>query len=367
MNLNNLGWNEFFQHNFDKLGDANLIPARVAREHKEIYHVFSELGEMAAQVSGRYRFNCYSRADFPSVGDWVTIVPVVGESKAIIQNLLPRKTQFSRKAVLSPGETEEQILSANIDIVFIVTGLDGNFKIRRLERYVSIAYDSGAKPVIILNKADLVDDFEQYIEKVKEIAIDLPIHPVSARQKTGLENLTTHLETGKTAVFLGSSGVGKSTIINGLIGTELLKTTDVRIDDSRGRHTTTHREMILLDSGGIVIDTPGMREIQAWDNQDGLSKTFSDIEELVGHCKFTDCQHNSEPGCAVKAAIEIGELDAHRFNNYLKLQKEMKYLEARKDQRARLDREDKWKKIMVAHRKQAKFARKMKNRGSGSK
>jgi ribosome biogenesis GTPase len=233
------------------------------------------------------------------------------------------------------GRTEEQILAANIDTVFLVSGLDGDFNIRRIERYLSAAWNSGATPVILLNKADICPEVDKYVEEVETLAFGVPIHVVSASENTGMGSLDAYLGPGMTSVFLGSSGVGKSTIINSLLDEERLLTNAVREHDSRGRHTTTYRQMILLRSGGIVIDTPGMRELQPWDREDGIGRTFEDVEHLAALCKFNDCSHETEPGCAVRMALEDGSLDEKRYGSYLKLQKERRFLEMRKDKAAK--------------------------------
>ena len=337
MNIENLGWNDFFRVNFERYSTDGLIPARVSLEHKNIYRVLSEAGEFLAEVSGKFRHDTQLRSDFPAVGDWVTIAPRPSENRATIHQLLPRRSSFSRKAVLSGGmpdtggKTDEQVLAANIDTVFLVTGLDGDYNIRRVERYVTVAWDSGAVPVIVLNKADICDNIGDVIEEVGSVAFGVPVLALSAAENTGMEQLNEYIEAGKTAAFLGSSGVGKSTLINRLLGEEKMKVTAVREDDQRGRHTTTHRELLLLPDGGIVIDTPGMRELQLWTDDEGLSRTFPDVEELIEQCRFRDCTHNNEPGCAVKRALEDGSLDGKRYQNYLKLQKELKHLSIRKD------------------------------------
>jgi len=226
--------------------------------------------------------------------------------------------------------TEEQVLSANIDTAFIVSGLDGEYNLRRLERYVSVAWDSGTSPVVLLNKSDLRHDVDEIVSEVESTIIGVPVHSVSALIADSLEILNDYFGKGKTVSFLGSSGVGKSTIINSLLGYDRQKTGEVRESDSRGRHTTTYRELIALPEGGVLIDTPGMREIEIWGEQDGLSKAFDDIEELATRCRFNDCGHGSEPGCAVKEALDSGELDSARYQNYLKLQKELRRLALRK-------------------------------------
>ncbi|MEE9442969.1 MAG: ribosome small subunit-dependent GTPase A [candidate division Zixibacteria bacterium] len=340
MNIKSLGWNDEFESHLNSLNNDNYTPGRIIREHRKIYIVETEQGQLQAEVSGRFMHAAKCLSDFPAVGDWVALSVRPDEKRATIHARLPRKSSFSRKAVLSGskktdgGKTDEQVLAANIDKVFLVCGLDDNFNIRRIERYLSIAWDSGANPVIVLNKADVCPDVEACLEEVESVAIGVTILTVSAIEGSGLDQLRTCISPGKTAVFLGSSGVGKSTLINRLLGEDRLDTGGVRIADSRGRHTTIHRELIVLPSGGIVIDTPGLREIQAFGDEEGLSRTFSDIEELASHCRFADCQHQNEPGCAVRNAISSGELDESRFNSYLKLQKELAHLERRKDVKA---------------------------------
>ena len=256
------------------------------------------------------------------------------------------------------GRTEEQILTANIDSVFLVSGLDGDFNLRRIERYLSVAWDSGAVPIIVLNKSDLSENIETQMEQVEGIALGVSIYPVSAKNNTGMESLLEHIGKGKTVTFLGSSGVGKSSIINCLLGYDQLVIGELRKSDGRGRHTTTYREMLLLPNGGIVIDTPGMREIQIWTDSDGMEKTFSDIEELATQCRFRDCNHSTEPGCAIMNALENGTLDKKRYTNYLRLQKEVRHLKLRQDQKEarRISRE--WDKKIRQHHKNMKELRK---------
>ena len=336
MNLIDLGWNDFFQANFESLNLKDVIPARVAVQQKDRSIILCEQGEFQSEVSGKFRHRALSKADYPTVGDWVLITIKPERDGAVIHSLLPRKSKFSRKAVLAggpkygDGKTEEQVLSANIDTAFIVAGLDGEYNLRRLERYIAVAYDSGTSPVVVLNKSDLCDDIGAIVSDVEGAIIGVPVHSVSALITDSLEILKDYFGRGKTVSFLGSSGVGKSTMINTLLGYERQKTGEVRESDSRGRHTTTYRELIVLPEGGILIDTPGMREIEIWGDENGLSKAFDDIEELASQCRFNDCTHGNEPGCAVKKALETGELDNKRYQNYLKLQRELKRLALRR-------------------------------------
>ena len=361
MNLTELGWNTFFERHFEQFKRQGLEPGRVAREHKQRYVVYSDRAELVAEVSGKIRHGANSRGEFPAVGDWVALSVRPQERRATISALLPRKNSFSRKAVLSGGmpdtggKTEEQVLAANVDTAFLVSGLDGNFSLRRIERYLTVAWDSGASPVVVLNKSDVCPDVEAYVKKAEACAFGVPIHPLSAVKNEGLDALNEYLGPGKTAVFLGSSGVGKSTLINSLLGVERLKVSAVRESDGKGRHTTAGREMILLPTGGIVIDTPGMRELAAWGDDEGLKKTFDDIEQLAAQCRFRDCSHGEEPGCAVQEALKEGSLDQGRFRSYVKLGKELAYLAVRKDQWARRDDERKWKKISQCSKSRRKL------------
>jgi len=360
MNLRELGWNRSFDQQFEQFRNQALVPGRIAQEHKYKYIVYSEHGELKAEVSGRFRHRARSRSEFPAVGDWIALSARPDEGRATIHALLPRKSSFSRRAVLSGGmpdsggKTEEQVLAANVDTVFLVSGLDREFNLRRIERYLTVAWDSGATPITVLNKADVCPDVKGRIKQVESIALGVAVHAVSAEENEGLDVLYQYLSNDRTVAFLGSSGVGKSTIINSLLGTDRLKVDAVREYDNKGRHTTSYRQMILLPNGGIVIDTPGMREIQIWGDEQGLRKTFEDIEELATQCRFRDCRHQSEPGCAIRQAIEDGTVDTGRFRNYLKQKRELDYLAVRKDQRARLDAKKKWKEISLAQRKMKK-------------
>jgi ribosome biogenesis GTPase len=267
------------------------------------------------------------------------------ERKGVIRAILPRKSSFSRKA--AGGPTQEQVVSANVDTVFLVSGLDGgrNFNLRNIERYITVAWNSGAQPVIVLNKADLCDDVPSSIYEADLAASGVPVHAVSAVTGWGLDALNAYITGGDTVALLGHSGVGKSAIINALLGEERQPVGTVRSSDRRGRHTTTRRELILLPAGGAVIDTPGMREIQLWGEESVLRDAFDDIEGLAGNCRFADCRHGSEPGCAVRAAIKRGDIEDARFQSYLRLKRELRYLEARRNDRARIEEKERWKKI----------------------
>jgi ribosome biogenesis GTPase / thiamine phosphate phosphatase len=342
MNLIDLGWNSHFQKQFEPFRTEGLIPARIAQEHKNVYLAIGEKGEYSAEISGKFRYLANGRQEMPAVGDWAAISERE-QGKATIQALLPRQSAFVRKE--AGQRTAEQVVAANIDVVFIVSGLDGNFNVNRIERYLTLTYESGALPVILLNKSDLCDDLDSIIDKVESRAIGIPVLALSAACGQGLDGLLAHLEAGKTAAFLGSSGVGKSSIINRLLGEDRLAVKALRENDSRGRHTTTHRELIVLPKGGIVIDTPGMRELQVWGDDQGLKEVFDDIEELAANCRFRDCGHHKEPGCAVRAAVDEGNLEAARFQSYQKLRKEIRYLEARQVLKANVAEKLKWKQI----------------------
>jgi ribosome biogenesis GTPase / thiamine phosphate phosphatase len=343
LNLKTLGWSKFFEEEFLNYKEQGFDVGRIALEHKKLYRVFSEQGEFLAEVSGKMRFNALKREDYPAVGDWVVISARPEEQKATIHALLPRKSKFSRK--VAGLTTEEQIVASNVDTIFLVNALNADFNIRRIERYILSAWESGANPVIILSKADLCEDIERKIAEVESVALGVPILPISAEKNTGLNLLTPYIYEGQTIALLGSSGVGKSTLTNALIGHQRQAVKEVREGDDRGRHTTTHRELIVLEQGGILIDTPGMRELQLWEADEGLSQSFSDVESLAENCKFRDCIHKNEPGCAVLNAISNGTLDSDRYYNYVKLQKELAYLQRKESQHATLAEKAKWKQL----------------------
>jgi ribosome biogenesis GTPase len=338
-----LGWNEFFARQLKEHTYPDAVPARVIVQQKTYFIVMTAVGEFTAKVTGRLRFLSGHQADLPVVGDWVVLRPTGGERTGSILAVLQRKTAFSRRA---PGREEaEQVVAANIDIVFLVTGLDGNYNLRRIERYLSLAHRSGAQPILVLNKADLCSFVDDAVEDVQAICAGAPLYVTNAKSSSSVDCLRAHLSPGVTAAFLGSSGVGKSTLINSLLGREKFKTAEVREDDSRGRHTTTHRELVALPSGANLIDTPGMRELQLWEVEEGIDEAFDDIEELAKHCKFRDCRHGQEPGCAVRKAVDDGNLDPARLESHRKLLREMEYQRGRGDVRTRQEQKAKDKKM----------------------
>jgi ribosome biogenesis GTPase len=346
--LETFGWNEFFANNFAAFAEQGYSAGRVLVQHKTQYELYTEHGELRAETTGKMQYEARSKDDLPVVGDWV-VIRRRDENLATIYDFLPRQSKFSRKA---PGKkTEEQIVAANIDTVFLVSGLDGDYNLRRMERYLVVAWESGANPVIVLNKVDLCDDVAPVIQEVNSIALGVPVIVMSAVNDQGLDELASHIKKGATGALLGSSGVGKSTIINHLLGQEILKTREVRETDDRGRHATTRRELILLPAGGLLMDTPGLRELQIWGGDEGLKEAFDDITELAQHCRFRDCRHGVEPDCAVQQAIAGGALAADRFESYLKLQKEIAYLHRKEDKAAELLEKEKLKKIHAVQKK----------------
>lgn len=333
MNLNVLGWSSHFQQAFDALNDESLMPGRVVRQNKNQYIVHNGQNTYNATLLGRLLYESEDSSTLPAVGDWVCI-QAFDEDQAIIHEVLPRVGAFFRKE--AGHVTRKQIIAANIDIAFLVSGLDKDLNVRRIERYLVQVTSSGATPVILLNKSDLRSDIDDVVEQVNQVVGDVDIIPVSVLERKGFERIQAVLKEGITIAFLGSSGVGKSSIANVLTGSNLQQTGSVREDDSRGRHTTSHRELIPLDSGAVIIDTPGLRELQLWGGEEDLQAVFSEIDLLSGSCKFRDCRHNGEPGCAVLQAIEDGELDEARFESYKKLRKELMYLNQRQDEVAHL-------------------------------
>ncbi|CAM3177689.1 ribosome small subunit-dependent GTPase A [Filibacter tadaridae] len=351
--LNDYGWNKIHEENWKELNVGpklqKCVPGRVTLEHKKMFRIVTEEGEWLSVCSGAFQYEATERKDFPAVGDWVAVEKMPGEERGIIHALLPRTSLFSRKS--AGTAITEQIIAVNVDIVFLVMSMNKDFNARRLERYLVAAYDSGANPVVVLTKKDVCEEPLLYIEEAQNIALGAEVFAISNVTGEGIEALTVLLKDGKTAALLGSSGVGKSSLTNAICGGEMMTIQDIRGDDDKGRHTTTHRELVKIPTGGVLIDTPGMREFQLWENSESLDSGFKDIEALAGTCKFSDCQHGHEPGCAVQEALTTGTLPAERYASYLKLQKELAFLERKMDSAAKSAERNKWKKVTKSMRK----------------
>jgi ribosome biogenesis GTPase len=337
MNLSDLGYNVKIEKARQETELSQYEIGRITAEHKERYSVRTEKGEFDAEITGNLRFTAQGREDFPAVGDWVALT-IYEPDFAIIHKILPRYSVIKRQAVGQYGEV--QIIAANIDYAFIVQAVDRDFSVNRLERYLTICYSSKVKPVIVLSKIDLIepDRICDMIENVKTRIVDVPVLAISNETHSGYEAVRSFIEKGQTYCLLGSSGVGKSTLLNNLCGQTVMQTETISVSTNRGRHVTTHRELIILENGGILIDNPGLREVGIADNANGLEITFDRILEVGQNCKFKDCSHTHESGCAVIAAIESGEIDRASFENYLKMEREKAHFESTVAERRQRDK-----------------------------
>ena len=326
--LEDLGWNDFFRAKWNSVEPSTETPARVTSQHRELWEVVGEFGEGRAEASGKLRLRAAAGEDWPAVGDWVSVGgdPAQG---LVVSSVLSRRTQISRK--LAGKQVAEQVLAANVDTIFLVMGLDGDYQPRRVERYLAQTWESGARAVVLLNKADLFEDAKVRADEIRRIALGVEVLCVSAATGQGMSGVERYLASGETVVLLGSSGVGKSTLLNRLVGVEKQATAQVRERDSRGRHTTTAKQLFFFAGGAMVIDTPGLRELQLWEPGDGITQAFGDIAVLAMQCRFRNCTHNGEPGCAVAKAIGEGTLEEARLENHRKLLREQAFLERKMD------------------------------------
>ena len=345
--IQNYGWSDALRHDFAPFAARDLIPGRVTVQQRGHYGLVTDLGELTGQISGRFAHEAQS-GGFPAVGDWVAVAARPTEHAATIHAVLPRRTAFVRRAADSLAT--EQVVAANVDVALLVASMNADLNQRRLERYLATAWQSGAMPVVVLTKADLADDPEAEVAAAESVAFGSPVLAVSAVTGVGMDALAALLKPGETAVLVGSSGVGKSSLVNALAGEMLMDTGAIRQGDDHGRHTTTHRELIRLPSGALILDTPGMRELGLLDADDGLSATFEDVEAIAESCRFSDCHHGNEPGCAVRAALESGELDPGRWKSFNKLQRELAFQARKEDPRMREAHNRHWVAIAKASR-----------------
>ena len=341
-NLNHLGWDASLASAFGEHANAGYVPVRVSAQEREGYKVMGAAGEMPATLAGRFHHRIRHSEDIPAVGDWVAVSEHDGFAR--IHALMPRRTLLRRKLsnerVFAP-----QVVAANFDIVFITTSANREFNVRRLERLLTLVWESGATPVVLITKIDLVDDVTPLLEEARAVAWGTDVHALSAHTGQGCDALDVYRTGGRTMVMLGSSGVGKSTLTNLLLGERRMYVQEVRADDDHGRHTTTSRNLMLLPEGGAIIDTPGLRAVALWASEDGLGAAFGDVEELAAECRFNDCGHNGEPGCAIGAALADGSLDADRWASYRKLQGELAHLHRKENRQAAANSKQEWKKI----------------------
>jgi ribosome biogenesis GTPase len=345
------GWNDFFSKAFASLGEPGLEPGRVVLAAGGTYRLALRTGEGAVTLSGRFRHRIAGGEDYPTVGDWVAMDP----GSLRIEHRLPRRTKLSRK--VAGKKTREQVVAANVETVFAVMGLDSDFNPRRLERFLATVWEGGAVPVVLLTKLDLCPDADSKVREIEDVAAGVEIYVSSALDGRGIEDLKSRLRPRETSVLVGSSGVGKSTIINRLLGKEAQKTREVREGDSRGRHTTSHRELFVLPGGALLIDNPGVREIQLFGTEESLERTFQDVAAHAAECRFSDCTHRSEPSCAVLAAVAEGALSEERLESFRALQRELRYLQVRRDESAQRAQKQKWRAIHREMRRSGRHRR----------
>ncbi|MGA2846068.1 MAG: ribosome small subunit-dependent GTPase A [Candidatus Acidiferrales bacterium] len=349
MSLSRWGWNSYFEAMWNETDREDAVPARVVAQHRKYWRIAGAFGECLAQASGRLRLAAEAGADWPAVGDWLSVEINRACDLALVRTVLPRRNQFTRKA---PGRRiEEQVIAANVETALVISALDGDVNPRRAERYIAQCWEFGVRPVLILNKADACEDTCEKAAAMEGVALGIPVHVVSARTGKGMEEVERLCVPGQTLVMLGSSGVGKSTLTNRLLGQSLQKVNDVRASDGRGRHTTTTRELFALPCGALLIDTPGLRELQLWNGEEGLAQTFADIHLLAARCRFTNCRHQTEPGCAVQAAVQAGTLNLARLENQQKLIREQEFLRRKVDPEARSDEKQRIKRLTREARK----------------
>ncbi len=352
--IHQYGWSDALQRRFAEFDAAGFAPGRVIVQQRALWGLVTDDGELRAELSGKFARQAPA-GGYPVAGDWVAVRTDPSSASAVIHDVLPRSSAFVRKAAGPAGG--EQVVAANADVAFLTASLNSGLNPRRLERYLASAWQSGAAPVVLLTKADLCDDVDRAVDEAQALAVGAPVHAVSALTGEGLDVLQPYLAPGRTAVLLGSSGDGKSTLVNALAGAQRMATQTTREADGRGRHTTSHRELILLPGGGLLLDTPGMRELGLWDTDEGLSATFDDIDALAAACRFSDCGHSNEPGCAIRAALQSGQLEESRWRSYCKLKREIAHLESRDDPALRAARRRHVVQISKANRQRDRIRR----------